>query len=54
MSYELNNVRIMAVPARIKSIMNFRKRMVMKMRTDKSTTLRLKVGGLNVEIKMFC
>jgi hypothetical protein len=50
MSFESNNERIEAVPARQKNIMNFRKRIVKKMRSDKLMELRLRVV-LNVEIK---
>jgi hypothetical protein len=43
----------MTVTPRIKNLMNQRKRMVKKMRVDKSTDLRQKVRTLNIEIKTF-
>jgi hypothetical protein len=40
-------------PARIKNIVNDRKRFVKKMRKDRSIEMKTRVKALNVEIKKF-
>ena len=53
MSLESNNEKNMTVAPRMKNLINRRKRMVKKMKTDKSLELRNRVKTLNTEIKTF-
>jgi hypothetical protein len=53
MSLESNNEKNMTVAPRMKNLINRRKRMVKKMKTNKSLELRGRVKTLNTEIKTF-
>ena len=53
MSLESNNAKIEKVTPRIKNLINLRKRLVKKMRTNKSPEIRERVKALNVEIKSY-
>ena len=53
MCYETNNVKVEECPPRIKHLINIRKRLVRKLKRDKSIDLRNRVKTIDIEIKRY-